>query len=125
MTSFELTFQMTSSLMHKDDMVQILEWLFNEVHPYDPSSNKQPEVSDANNLLLWLLRTHLFEQGPNSSHDANEVAIKTLAAELVRLHTKKIQPRVRDRRISAELKANKIPAKALVGACLFTFHMPR
>jgi hypothetical protein len=91
-------------------MVQIWEWLFNKVHS---SSNKQPEVNDAKNLFLWLLRTHLFEQCPSSSHDANEVAIKILADELVRLKNQEIQLKV---------EAKKIPARGLVGAFLFTCH---
>jgi hypothetical protein len=44
--------------MRKEDMLQILDWLFGELHEYKPPSNKQPEVSDAEYLFLWLLKTH-------------------------------------------------------------------
>jgi hypothetical protein len=38
--------------MQVGDMVQILDWIFGELHKYKPPSNEQPEVSDAEYLFL-------------------------------------------------------------------------
>jgi hypothetical protein len=90
------------------DVVQILEWLFEELRQYKPPSNKQLEVSDAQYLFLWLLKTHLSEKGPSSSHESNEVRIiKTLADELMRLK-----------------RVEKKPGTGFVSAFLFACYEP-
>jgi hypothetical protein len=50
--------------MKRGDMLEILEWLFGELHQYKPPSNPQPEVSDAEYLFLWLLKTPCLKRVP-------------------------------------------------------------
>jgi hypothetical protein len=86
--------------MLKDDIKEILQWLIEAAHLFQPPLENQPEVGTTYLLFQLLLKTHLSDKGQSQAYD--EGAIVKMVGELV------------------ELGKAKSPALRLVGAVLFT-----
>jgi hypothetical protein len=93
MTEFGLTSYSTSMVMPRNDMLEILQWLFDAVQHLS-------EVSDAEYLLFSFILKTVFQKD-QSSHEAGKT---DMVAKLV------------------EIRAQSQPHKTFVGAFLFTCH---